>query len=85
MMNRFKPDQPLEARLNSIRIMEIAMNVGQIIFIIIAMFNYYKPEALVGIKEVSYFFAGIAIFQFFLVKYRLVPKLTREAHENLPS
>ena len=64
--------------------MEVVMNVGQVVFLTLAVFNFYNPEALVGRREISYFFGGIAIFQFFLVKFWMAPMLRKKAHENLP-
>ena len=68
-MQHFKPHHTLEQRLKQVAMMEVAMNVAQVIFLLLALFNYYNPDVFVGIREISYIFAFIAIFQFILVKF----------------
>jgi len=84
-MAQFKPDQPLEERLKQIHVMKVAMYAGQLFFITMALLNYYLPNPFLGERMISVPFAGVAILQFFILKFFLLPRMTRQAHENLPN
>jgi len=81
---KFLPDQPLEQRLKQVHITKVAMYAGQVFFVIVALLNYYLPTPFLGGREISYLFVFIAIFQFLVTKFFLVPRLIKKAHENLP-
>lgn len=83
-MSQFKPDQPLEERLKQIHVLKFAMYSGQIFFILIALLNYYLPEPFLGARGISFLFAGVAIFQFLVMKLFILPSMTKKAHKNLP-
>ena len=84
-MSQFKPDQPLEERLKQIHVMRFAMYTGQVFFIAVGLLNYYLPNPFLGARSFSFLFVGIAILQFLILEFLILPRMTRKAHENLPN
>ena len=83
-MAQFKAEQSLDERLQQIHIMKVAMYAGQVFFIAIALLNFYMESPFLGSRELSFLFVGVAVLQFFLTRYFILPRMTRKAHENLP-
>lgn len=83
-MSRFKPDHTLEQRLKQIRITELFMNLGQLIFLALAALQLTDIANVLQFDFVAYAFSFVVITQFFLMKFLIVPMLKRKANENLP-
>lgn len=83
-MAQFKAEQTLEERLAQIHIVKVAMYAGQVFFILIALLNFYLEKPFLGAREFSFLFAAVAIAQFGLTRYLIVPMMTKKAHQNLP-
>ncbi|MEP6343174.1 MAG: hypothetical protein ABJ275_07655 [Maricaulaceae bacterium] len=80
---KFSEGQTLEARLKQVRLVTRLMYLGQAVFLTLAFLNYKMAEPFLGMRDISYAFAFIAIFQFILVKFILAPLWERKAHEGL--
>ena len=82
-MTKFKLDQSLEERLAAIHVMKVAMYAGQVFFIAVALLNFYLEKPFLGSRELSFLFVAIAILQFFITRYLIIPRMMKKAHENL--
>lgn len=82
-MAQFKADQTLEDRLTQVHIVKVAMYAGQAFFIVVALLNYYLETPFLGAREFSFLFVGVAILQFVITKFFVVPYMTKKAHKNL--
>jgi len=68
-MSRFKPDHTLEQRLKQIRITELFMNLGQLIFLALAALQLTDIANVLQFDFVAYAFSFVVITQFFLMKF----------------
>ena len=83
-MAQFKADQPLEERLTQIHVLKVAMYAGQVFFIVVALLNFYLETPFLGKREMSFLFVAVALIQFLITRYFIVPRMTKKAHETLP-
>jgi len=83
-MSQFKPEHSLEKRLKQIRMTELFMNLGQLVFLALAALQLSDIANVLQFDFVAYAFSFVVITQFFLMKFLIVPILKRKAHENLP-
>jgi len=83
-MAQFKANQSLEERLHMVHVMKIAMYAGQVFFIVIALLNFYMAKPFLGGRELSFLFVGVALIQFAITRFFIMPRMIKKAHENLP-
>ena len=83
-MAQFSPDQPLEERLRQIRIVEMAMYGGELLFLGLAILHITGIAKIFPMDLFAYAFGGIAVFQFLITKFIVIPSMTKKAHQDLP-
>jgi len=79
---QFKSDQTLDERLAQIHVMKVAMYAGQVFFVLVGLLNFYLDKPFLGARELSFLFVGVAILQFLITRFFLVPRMTKKAHQN---